>query len=65
MIVTIEEVINNPNKFNQCRNCLNPIPSKKHSCATCGCTTFIDDEEKSFNHLHAQFINNLDEEIEI
>lgn len=65
MLVTIQEILDNEAKFNQCRNCLNPVPYKKHSCATCGCTTFVDDSEKSFNHLAQEFSNNLEEELEV
>lgn len=64
-IVTIADVIERPQDFNQCRNCLNPVGLKNHSCKSCGCTTFVDDGEKSFSHLESELGDDLEQEITV
>lgn len=63
MIVKIKEIIENPEKFKQCKFCLNPVRLDDDSCNTCGSNYFVPNKDKDFTNLSKELDLNLEIEI--
>jgi rRNA maturation endonuclease Nob1 len=60
---SVQEVVKNPDNYEQCLYCKNPIDvrHKVDGCPTCGSHYFVPKEQKDFTHL----TNELPPETEI